>query len=115
MPQKFYVYLLESLSISGLTYVGFTGRSVDTRLREHNLKKSKTKYTNRGRPWKLHCYVTFKTRKVAFLFERKMKYQRNKQGKYTFKETRKRYLGLEGKVKKFRELCEEENAEIMFQ
>ena len=52
-----YIYLLQSINNPRKSYVGFTTRSPEDRLVEHNSGISK--YTRTDRPWKLVYYETF--------------------------------------------------------
>lgn len=66
----FYVYLLESDSVTGQRYVGFTS-DLRRRLVEHNAGKSA--HTSKYRPWRLVTYVAFSDKARAEQFERYLK------------------------------------------
>ena len=66
----FYVYLLESLSMPGQRYVGFT-TDLKQRLDDHNAGKSP--YTAKFKPWRLVTYIAFSDRATAESFERYLK------------------------------------------
>lgn len=51
------VYILKSLSNPGKTYVGYTVKMVQARLKEHNDGLSQS--TKAYRPWKLLYFETF--------------------------------------------------------
>ncbi len=65
-----YVYLIESLSISGQRYVGITV-DLKRRLQEHNAGKSA--HTSKYLPWRLVTYIAFSDRNKAEAFERYLK------------------------------------------
>jgi putative endonuclease len=65
-----YVYLIESLSISGQRYVGITA-DLKRRLQEHNAGKSA--HTSKYLPWRLVTYIAFSDRTKAEAFERYLK------------------------------------------
>lgn len=65
-----YVYLIESLSISGQRYVGITS-DLKRRLQEHNAGKSS--HTSKYLPWRLVTYIAFSDRTKAEAFERYLK------------------------------------------
>lgn len=100
----FYVYMLRSMKNEDLTYIGYTGRDILTRIQEHNTKRG-GKFTNKGRPWKLCCYVVLESRNQAVRFEREMKFQQNKRGSFVHRETRRKYLGFAGRMRKISEMC----------
>jgi putative endonuclease len=66
----FYVYLLESLSMPGQRYVGFT-TDLKKRLNDHNAGKSP--HTAKFKPWRLVTYIAFSDRANAEGFERYLK------------------------------------------
>ena len=72
----FYVYIIESVTMSKW-YYGFTERSPDQRLIEHNGNHQHFT-TNKG-PWKLIFVRAFENKKDALSFEKKLKSFRNKQ------------------------------------
>jgi len=59
---SYYVYVLKSLK-DDIRYVGYTKRSIDERLSEHNIKISC--WTSNHKPWKLVYYEEFKCIKCA--------------------------------------------------
>jgi predicted GIY-YIG superfamily endonuclease len=65
-----YVYLLQSESVSGQRYVGFTS-DLRQRLADHNAGKSP--YTSKYAPWKLVTYLAFSDERKAETFERYLK------------------------------------------
>lgn len=65
-----YVYLLESLKVSGQRYVGTTS-DLNKRLKEHNSGKSA--HTNKFKPWKIVVAVRFEDDHKADNFERYLK------------------------------------------
>jgi len=65
----FFTYILKSLK-DGTYYYGSTNE-VNERLRCHN--SGKVKYTNGHRPYKLHYYETYSTRKEAIAKEKYFK------------------------------------------
>jgi predicted GIY-YIG superfamily endonuclease len=65
-----YVYLLESLSVSGQRYVGIT-TDLRRRLTEHNAGRSA--HTENFKPWRIATYVAFSEREKASEFERYLK------------------------------------------
>ena len=66
----FYVYLLESLSMPGRRYVGFT-TDLKQRFDDHNAGKSR--HTAKFKPWRLVTYIAFPDRANAENFERYLK------------------------------------------
>lgn len=66
----FYVYLLESTSMSGQRYVGFT-TDLKQRFDDHNAGKSF--HTAKFKPWRLVTYVAFSERANAESLERYLK------------------------------------------
>ena len=62
----FYVYLIESLSVPGQRYVGFT-TDLKQRLGDHNAGKSS--HTAKFKPWRLVTYIAFSDRVNAEDFE----------------------------------------------
>ncbi|MEI6105384.1 MAG: GIY-YIG nuclease family protein [Opitutae bacterium] len=66
----FYVYLIESMTVSTRHYVGFTG-DVRQRLVEHN--SGKLPSTARHRPWQIKTYLAFSSKKQALAFEHYLK------------------------------------------
>jgi predicted GIY-YIG superfamily endonuclease len=65
-----YVYLLESLSVSGARYVGTTS-DLKRRLLEHNAGRSQ--HTAKFRPWRIATYLAFSDETKAAEFERYLK------------------------------------------
>ena len=66
----YYVYLLESLSVSNERYVGVT-TDLRARLAEHNAGKSI--HTSKFKPWRVVTYVAFSERTKAEALERYLK------------------------------------------
>jgi predicted GIY-YIG superfamily endonuclease len=65
-----YVYLIESESRLGETYVGSTS-DLRRRIAAHNAGRSP--YTAGSRPWRLVTYVAFSKKSKAVSFERYLK------------------------------------------
>ncbi len=65
-----YIYLLESLKVSGKRYVGITS-DLNQRLKEHNSGKSP--HTNKFKPWKIVVAVRFDDNRKADMFEQYLK------------------------------------------
>jgi predicted GIY-YIG superfamily endonuclease len=61
-----YVYLLESVAVSGARYVGVTS-DLERRLSEHNAGKSP--HTAKARPWRIVTYLAFTDASKATEFE----------------------------------------------
>ncbi len=61
-----FVYLLKSKDFPEKTYVGYT-TDVEQRLKFHNSGKSP--YTNKYKPWEMHCYFAFINKQCALQFE----------------------------------------------
>lgn len=66
----FYVYIIESLSISKIRYVGYS-LDVEKRLNAHNSGESL--HTSKNKPWKLILSIGFESRETAQDFERYFK------------------------------------------
>ena len=66
----FYVYLIESVSVPGQRYVGFT-TNLKKRFDDHNAGKSS--HTAKFKPWLLVTYIAFSDRANAEDFERYLK------------------------------------------
>jgi putative endonuclease len=66
----FYVHLLESLSVPGQRYVGFT-TDLRQRLDDHNAGQSP--HTAKFKSWRLVTYIVFSDRTNAEAFERYLK------------------------------------------
>ena len=66
----FYVYIIESLSIPKLRYVGYS-LDVEKRLNAHNSGESL--HTSKNKPWKLILSIGFESREKAQAFERYLK------------------------------------------
>ena len=62
----FYAYILKSLK-DGSHYYG-SSKELKERLKTHN--PGKVKFTNAHKPYKIHYYETFKTRKEAMVREK---------------------------------------------
>ncbi len=61
-----YVYLLQSVSVPGRKYVGYSD-DLRRRLSNHNLGRNAS--TAAARPWRLQTYVAFSTKAHALAFE----------------------------------------------
>jgi predicted GIY-YIG superfamily endonuclease len=66
----YYVYLIESTTVSSRRYVGLT-TDLKRRLSEHNAGKSS--HTAKFLPWHLVTYIAFSVRRQAEDFERYLK------------------------------------------
>lgn len=66
----YYVYLLQSESLSNERYVGVTS-DLKRRLLEHNAKKSP--HTSKFAPWRLVTYIAFSDETKAAAFESYLK------------------------------------------
>lgn len=68
---KYYVYLLVSENNANRTYVGYTNKSPEKRLRKHNgVIKGGAKKTIKGRPWKIVMFISgFDTERTALQYE----------------------------------------------
>ncbi len=66
----FYAYVLESLSVPGEFYRGFTS-DLKQRLPDHNARRCP--HTSKFRPWKLRFYAAFETEELARNFEHYLK------------------------------------------
>jgi putative endonuclease len=84
IPEVFYTYILESLSVPGELYRGHTA-DLKQRLADHNA--GKCAHTSKFLPWKLEFYAAFTTLELAQQFE---KYLKSRSG-HAFS---KRHLGL---------------------
>lgn len=62
----YYVYLLKSLK-NNKSYIGFTHKKPEERLKEHN--SGHNKFTKENRPWKLIYYEIYSCKKCARLRE----------------------------------------------
>jgi len=65
-----YVYLLQSVSVPGMSYVGYSD-DLRRRLGAHNSGRNAS--TAAARPWRLQTYVAFSTKAHALAFERYLK------------------------------------------
>jgi putative endonuclease len=65
-----YVYLIESVSASGVRYTGYTD-DLRQRLADHNAGKNVS--TAAKRPWRLCTYLAFSTKAQALAFESYLK------------------------------------------
>ena len=75
---SFYVYMLKSIGVKSVTYVGYT-KNLKQRLFLHNKGKG-AKFT-RGRKWKLIYKEIFKTKKEAISREYYIKNNRSERNK----------------------------------
>ena len=66
----FYVYCIESQSLPGRRYIGFT-EDLKQRIADHNRDGNRSTAT--GKPWRLKGYVAFDTKTAALDFERYLK------------------------------------------
>ena len=67
----FHVYLLRSVLLPQMTYVGYTAKDPRARMKEHNCGLTKT--TAPHIPWKIEVVVTFCNQKRAEEFEKYLK------------------------------------------
>jgi putative endonuclease len=65
-----YVYFLESTSLAGRRYVGYTD-DLRKRIAAHNAGKNTS--TALHRPWRLRSYFAFSTKNQALAFEHYLK------------------------------------------
>ena len=65
-----YVYIIESVSIPGHFYIGYTD-NLRERVRKHQADVSS--HAAKYRPWKLKSYVALETKEKALRFERYLK------------------------------------------
>jgi len=65
-----YVYLIESQSIPGKRYSGYT-EDLRQRLKSHNSGQNRS--TANSRPWRLRTYLAFSTKGQALAFEAYLK------------------------------------------
>ncbi|HSW75862.1 MAG TPA: GIY-YIG nuclease family protein [Candidatus Saccharimonadales bacterium] len=65
-----YVYLIKSETFLNKIYFGYT-TNIDERIQAHNLGEST--HTAKYKPWKLHAYLAFDTKKQALEFETYLK------------------------------------------
>ena len=70
MNKMYYVYIIQSVLFQKQIYTGFS-ENIDERLDEHNCGKSV--HTNKFKPWKLICYVSFCDKQKALDLERYLK------------------------------------------
>ena len=70
MTQEHFVYVLQSISSPGKTYIGMTTR-LEERLSEHN--DGSQIYSHRYAPWKRIAYFSFPARQIAAEFEKYLK------------------------------------------
>ncbi len=70
MPKFFCVYTLESITVPGRFYVGFT-EDLGDRLQKHN--EGGVPHTAKSRPWRIKTAVAFTDRDQALAFERYLK------------------------------------------
>jgi putative endonuclease len=70
MPKFFYVYTLESITVPGRFYVGFT-EDLGERLHKHN--EGGVPHSAKSRPWRIKTAVAFSDRERALAFERYLK------------------------------------------
>ncbi len=65
-----YVYIVESISVPGHFYIGYT-EDLRERVRKHQPDVSS--HSAKFRPWKLKTYIAFETKETAMRFERYLK------------------------------------------
>ena len=65
-----YVYLMESLSLGGRRYVGYSD-DLRQRIADHNAGKNPS--TAPFRPWRLAAYLAFASKRRTLSFERYLK------------------------------------------
>jgi len=102
MSRFHFVYLLASTT-SRRTYVGYTV-NLARRLRQHNGEiKGGAKYTHRGRPWRMICYVAgFPDNVTALQYEWRVHHP----PKYLRPTRRKGGYDVDGRVKCMRGILE---------
>lgn len=66
----FFVYILQSIQVSGRFYVGTTD-NVPLRLKEHNA--GNVSHTAKFKPWTVKNYFAFNDREKAVAFEKYLK------------------------------------------
>lgn len=112
---KYSVYLLKS-TVSNRTYIGYTNKAVELRLRKHNGEiKGGAKRTSRGRPWEIVLYVTgFEYERTALQYEfvaqhppKKLKTKLRNKPKGA-KKTRFSSSGIRNKIKILKSLLKQE-------
>jgi predicted GIY-YIG superfamily endonuclease len=65
-----YVYVIESVSVPGHFYIGYT-EELRERVRKHQADVSS--HAAKFRPWKLKVYFAFESKETAIRFERYLK------------------------------------------
>jgi predicted GIY-YIG superfamily endonuclease len=70
MGTFYFVYILESESLPGKHYTGFT-EDLDGRLDDHNTGKNA--HTRKFRPWRIDAYFAFSDKGKALAFESYLK------------------------------------------
>jgi len=65
-----YVYIIESVSVPGHFYIGYT-EELRERIRKHQADVSS--HAAKFRPWKLKVYFAFESKETAMRFERYLK------------------------------------------
>jgi len=67
----YYVYILRSLTYPNETYVGYTERTPERRLQDHN--EGLSTHTNKFKPWKVIWFCAFEDQAKAKQFEHYLK------------------------------------------
>lgn len=70
MPEFYYAYILESETIPGSFYVGYT-ENLTQRLAKHNRRE--VPHTAKFVPWHIKSAVAFRSQEKAMAFERYLK------------------------------------------
>lgn len=119
---KYFVYLLKS-TVSNRTYIGYTNKAVELRLRKHNGElQGGAKKTLYGRPWEIVLYVTgFEYERTALQYEfvaqhppkklrSKLKNNKNTQVTKSKKTQKTRFSssGIRNKIKILKSLLKQE-------
>ena len=71
-PIFFYVYIIQSTTITDRFYTGFT-ENIEKRLKDHNTGKDP--HTSKYKPWCIKTAIAFTDRQKALDFERYLKTQ----------------------------------------
>ena len=71
-PAYYYVYIIQSKSVTDRFYTGFT-ENIENRLKDHN--SGKDPHTIKYKPWRIKTAIAFTERQKALDFERYLKTQ----------------------------------------
>lgn len=66
----YYTYIIRSISYPDELYIGAT-ENLKHRLADHNAKHCR--HTSKFAPWRLECYVAFREKFQAYVFEKYLK------------------------------------------